>query len=512
MDILSIIAGIFHAKSDSIIFSERNLILELSFCCPNGFLPSQVDIAHIIEAIPDRDEIRLNIISDTDDYVVINNAAPFPTEEYSHFLSAIDSDTQIRTEIEITKTIQNNIFSIYSFQKFSGNLLDCSLQEALTCFSFLMKGLDKLVFEVFDRELFFATEAMVFTSNITNNYNRQFPRMARLSACNDVSNFYDHAYYELLPDDFSLVIDTKDNPFRERFQTLCSLLSLAYLSTSARLVKGGLQIEIIGQRKTEYTFPPSTSLSTPNREYYNIYSWIYTDGNATDKAILARNIISLHCRFSSLSDLDGKTFSSIKSNYSIYLKDNAVRYIDLKNKLSEFIIDAAAKAGDYVTSLSEGLKKNLLAIFAFMITTVISNIVSERPLTNIFTRDITTLLYCILLGSVAYWATCIGEVAYKLRNMKRGYNFLKGNYKDLLSEEEIVSIFENDTTFNVIVKSAKRNAVILSIIWIIFVFALLVFLEYHSDYSILTPIIQRVFQSISSFYSAYHTPYIIINP
>ena len=511
MDIISLITDIFHAESDSLTISERNFVLQLSFCCPNGLLPDQTNIGQIIEAVPNRDTIAINIISDIYDPVEIKNNVPFPIDKYCHFISSIDDDTQIHIDIEITKAIQDNIISVYSFQKFSGNLLDCSLQEALARFSFLMKGLDKLIFEVLDCKLFFATETMVFTSDTTNNYNRQFPRTARLSACNDVSNFYDYANYELLPDDFSLVIDSKDNPFRERFQTLCCLLSLAYLSTSARLVEDSLQIEIIGQRKTEHIFPLSTSFPSSNHEYYNIYSWIYTDGNATDKAILARNIISLHCRYSSLSDLDSKTFSSIKSNYSIYLKDNATRYIDLKNKLSEFIIDVAAKAGDYVMSLSEGLKRNLLAILAFMITTVISNIVSERPLTNIFTRDITTLLYCILLGSVVYMATCIGEVAYKLRNMKRGYNFLKDNYNDLLSEEEIISIFENDATFSVIFKSAKMNAIFLSIIWIFFVLSLLIFLECNGDYSVLTPIIQRALQSISSFYSTYQIPYIIIN-
>ena len=64
-----------------------------------------------------------------------------------------------------------------------------------------------------------------------------------------------------------------------------------------------------------------------NREIVKIYNWIYEGGNTTDKAIIARNIISLHCKYSSILNLDGKTFSSIQSNFNLYQKDNVDRYL-----------------------------------------------------------------------------------------------------------------------------------------------------------------------------------------
>ena len=51
-----------------------------------------------------------------------------------------------------------------------------------------------------------------------------------------------------------------------------------------------------------------------------------------------------------------------------------------------------SKTGDYATMLLGDLKKNLIAIFGFLFTVILANIVSDQPLQNIFTREITVIL------------------------------------------------------------------------------------------------------------------------
>lgn len=63
-----------------------------------------------------------------------------------------------------------------------------------------------------------------------------------------------------------------------------------------------------------------------------MYSWIFTDGNAADKAIIARNVLSLHCKYSSLIDIDELAFASMQSNYNLYLRNNVNQYLELKTK------------------------------------------------------------------------------------------------------------------------------------------------------------------------------------
>lgn len=58
---------------------------------------------------------------------------------------------------------------------------------------------------------------------------------------------------------------------------------------------------------------------------YKIYDWIYSGGSSIDKAIIARNIICLHCKYEPLLKVDTKILASIQSNYNLYLKDNVTQ-------------------------------------------------------------------------------------------------------------------------------------------------------------------------------------------
>lgn len=204
------------------------------------------------------------------------------------------------------------------------------------------------------------------------------------------------------------------------------------------------------------------------------------------QSILARNIISLHCRYSALTDLDEKTLSSIQSNYQIYLKDNVSQYIDLKNKLAQFICDVVSKTGDYATMLLGDLKKNLIAIFGFLFTVILANIVSDQPLQNIFTREITVILEVVIAGSVIYLIICHIESQYKLCKIKRTYYLLKDNYKGLLSDVDLQESFNGDKIITDTVRSVERGIWIYTIIWFVFLIVLLLILEHISSSPVIT--------------------------
>lgn len=106
-------------------------------------------------------------------------------------------------------------------------------------------------------------------------------------------------------------------------------------------------LEVVGQRKCEFNYNINTDI-TENRELYKIYEWISTDGNAMDKAIIARNIISLYSQFTSIIEIDAKTFSFIQSNFKLYQKDNVDKYIEVKNKVAEYILEIVNSTSNIV--------------------------------------------------------------------------------------------------------------------------------------------------------------------
>ncbi|MFR4334671.1 Uncharacterised protein [uncultured Flavonifractor sp.] len=470
---------------DTMNISERNTVVEISFNLSKATLPDKETFSAVFALIPIRDTMKIALIIDNGDVITVRKNSSFPDKEYSTLVEDVDDETRIDVHIEINKSIESNIFSVYSFEKFTAELLEHDIKEILSFFSHSLTGKEYLVFEILEGNYFFTTESMAFVSKRNSAFNGDFHRLNRLTLCNEASNFYNKSIYELIPDDFFIKVDFAKNPLTKLFETLCSVLSLAYLSSAAIITENNeLNVQILGQRKVEFTY----SLLNPkiNPEFYRIYRWIYTDGNPVDKSILARNIISLHCRYSALTDLDEKTLSSIQSNYQIYLKDNVSQYIDLKNKLAQFICDVVSKTGDYATMLLGDLKKNLIAIFGFLFTVILANIVSDQPLQNIFTREITVILEVVIAGSVIYLIICHIESQYKLCKIKRTYYLLKDNYKGLLSDVDLQESFNGDKIITDTVRSVERGIWIYTIIWFVFLIVLLLILEHISSSPVIT--------------------------
>jgi len=263
------------------------------------------------------------------------------------------------------------------------------------------------------------------------------------------------------------------------------------LSSSATFNHEILELQITGQRTLEFQCRCVTA--TPNSELYKIYNWIYSGGNPTDKALIARNMLCLHCRFSDIQKIDGKTFASIQSNYNLYLKDNVSQYIQLTNKLGEFISEEVAKTGDYAISMLEKFKTNLLAIFGFLFTVILANIVSDNPLDNIFTHDITFILEAVLVGSIFYLAICVLETRYKLRKIHDSYTALKKNYSSVLIPEDINLAFDEDHLMTEMVHEVTKGIRKYTCVWIIFIFVSFFAVEVASSEPVVFPLIQKIF-------------------
>lgn len=158
------------------------------------------------------------------------------------------------------------------------------------------------------------------------------------------------------------------------------------------------------------------------------------------------------------------------------------------------------KITDAIENLNEtivgDLKKNLIAIFGFLFTVILANIVSDQPLQNIFTREITVILEVVIAGSIIYLLICHIESQYKLCKIKRTYYLLKDNYKDLLSDVDLQESFNEDKMITDTVRSVKRGIWIYTIIWFVLLVGLLFILENTSS----SPVITTWINDVVSFF------------
>ena len=84
------------------------------------------------------------------------------------------------------------------------------------------------------------------------------------------------------------------------------------------------------------------------------------DDSCVDKASIARKIINTYCRDKeSILAIDDKVLNSIKSDYVIYQKNHVDQYIDMKNKISEFIVDSAGKIQELSHDIADAFRNKL---------------------------------------------------------------------------------------------------------------------------------------------------------
>lgn len=443
----------------------------------------------IIREIPARDEIRIFLESENEDSFIMHRHTP--EEEYRAFIEETLEDEMIFAKIEINKNLSAGHFSIYRFQKFAEDITSLPTQEILKVFSmFLNETETNIVFELFDSINIFYTKTMFFLPLGNSEILCSFNRKQRLLECRDTSCFYNQDAYELLPDDFKIEVGYEGNPFKDLFLKMETVLAASLIASNAMIQEGQMKLQIMGQRSVEYTCRLNEVNGNP--VLYKIYDWIYSGGSSIDKAIIARNIICLHCKYEPLLSLDIKVLSSIQSNYNLYLKDNVAQYLELKNKVAEFISDIVSRTGEYATELLDKFKANMIAVFGFLFSVVIADIVSDQPLDNIFTKDITVILELILAGSVVYLIICYGQSKYQIKKVYDSYENLKKIYDGILTEDDIRECFQNDCLIQDMKKTIGRSEKIYLFLWITFLVALFVIVESISEAPVISPFLTTI--------------------
>lgn len=271
---------------------------------------------------------------------------------------------------------------------------------------------------------------------------------------------------------------------KELFSKIKIILSLVYLSNIATFQDNELHLQLNGYKNRDYIIMLDKFDYKENyEELFNIYYWCMCDGNITDKISLARNIISIHCKYSDILDIDNKTLASIKSNYDLYLKENVKQYIELKNKAIEFINKTIKDSSQIIIEFVNNLKKNIATFLTFIIGTILANIISGGNLDNIFTDDIVAICCWILLGSFGYLYISLREVNFKINIYKKEYTQLKHSYKDFLDENDINDIFGNDKAYIENLKMIQRLRKNYMLLWagmiMITIFSLCVFKNFN---------------------------------
>lgn len=420
-----------------------------------------------------------------------------PISFYSSNPNLIDFKTKLDSEyihqegeeIKVTFKINKNKFedciSIYDLDLFADSLEKLTVSQSFTIFNRVLLGSDFINFRVLNLEKSFNTSSIFFTpigeNVIIHALSDRLKRIESIRAASYYTNINDH---QITPDDFKISNGFSSNSkLSLLFTNYSDLLSIIYLFDITTIKDNVLEYKINGYKSIKGQVELNSKIKSIE-DYFNIYSWVYSGGNLNDKIGIARNIISLHFIKNGELGLHGSPFQSIQSSYKVYEKQNIKQYIEIRNKISDQLLDFNNRANKVIETFASGFQKSALALISFYTSAIVVRLLSKGDFINVFTLDATILSISFIIGSYIYYKTSKWEVLQQRQRFNDSYTNLKERYTDLLEASDIERILNKDKEFNADIKfiddKLKNYSIMwLSYLWILLIVTILLFLTYN---------------------------------
>lgn len=434
------------------------------------------------------------------------------TNSWNDFISELQTNNfqKGRIRVHIEKRLQDNRLSIYDIDCFTKYLIGLS-------FSQFMAVLDEyfttsLLFEVQDKDYSeWSTNSIAFIAHNSTyrisgvgDINREYRINKARNLC-----YQEIGKYKFLPEDLFCSQHRQNDPLQSAFIKACIIYTFSFISDYTIIKDDICTYKLNGLRTLDWSICLKR-LSSINvgvsccKLIYEIYQWLYLGGNNNDKINIARNIISLNIDKECLS-VDPSVFQSVLSNYKIYEKENVRQYLQVRNKVSELLIDLQEKISAIVDSFIGDFKKNILTLVSFFISVVAIRVVSKGDFVGGFTNEIIGLSVVFLLVSIGLLLYSRWELSKKIDLYNKHYHQIEDRYKDVLSAIELERVFEecdpqkDNTNTSFVLKQKKVYTWLWSLsILLLFLFLVAVLLI-NNDISIF-PIIIKIRCYIQSMF------------
>ncbi len=453
-------------------YSEVNVCV----ACSDGRIPSTSDFTDVLSMLNKRDSLHISILQN--DELVAN----YDTSKNGNFDTYIKtcSDCLKSNSFTIILTItKNNVeqkISVYYLERFLEYLSKLSFNFFLEVINNTFNGKSGIIFEIQGKTSEnFSTETIKFVSidSSTKTDGISF-RAERINKIKNLCHCSIVTKYSFVPEDFHPITESGSSLLNDLFKKVTLLYSSMFLFDIFD-VDGlnNISYKLNGYKTINRQVNHSDIHISSFDEYYKIYQWTYDGGNIVDKIGLARNILSLNFEKESFK-LSETTFEAIKSGYKIYQKENIKQYIEIRNKISDQLIELQNKADKIIDSFIGDFKKSLFTVVSFFATVIVIRVVSKGDFSGGFTTEVTFLSIGFLLISAGIMFFARWEISKQIGRYEEFYKQLKERYEDLLDKSDIRRILNNDKDFNSNKKFIEQKRRNYTILWILSLVILLI--------------------------------------
>lgn len=431
---------------------ESDKIFEATFISKTYNHNSIFKIEELISFLQSRDTLHLSVQFGAEDPIIYKNK----TLTLEIFKENLDKEAKFHEEVDIkivltiSKSFKDSECSIYDLEIFTTSLKNLNAFEFINVYSNIFELSPNIKFKVLNLTKSFYSNTIVFCDINSNCPNEVFEKRNNIiENFKTICHFSQSDKLKVVPSDFSIIeADDSLSNLNAIFKKYSTLLSVIYLFDITSLKENQISFKLNGYKSIKGTIELSQINFDEIDEYLEIYKWVYNGGNLNDKIGLARNIISLHFLKKGELELQGNPFQAIQSSYKVYERQNIKQYIEIRNKISDQLIDFNNRANKIIETFASGFQKSSLALISFYISAIAIKVLGKGEFTSIFSLDATVLSLSFLLGSLIYYRVSRWEIDEQRKRFVSSYQNLKTRYTDLLDEEDINRILNNDNEFN----------------------------------------------------------------
>ena len=391
---------------------EYRLVFNAKNITPQTALAQVRQFLELCEKLPSRDRFEFQI-EFQGDLLILTNTSESPLEAIVTHFEAHENQGESHYNLIVKKSV-NDALSIYCMSAFGRYLEREDLASLVVSLGSRFK--DGITFECFCPISPCGSNSIRFwPQGQVPPHDSNAPLMQSMRSQVQTS-FRDNSYTagiktDLLPSDFYLLQRTEIASINDFMDKACAVLCVVYLANSSQILPPErLSYKLIGYKSVEGDAAFNELVPALNG-LYKIFDWAYGVGGSTDRIGLARNVVSLHVdRLQDLSD-NSSLWNAIHSNYQIYLKGNVASYLEVKGKITEFLVGSTSKAHALVEDLVDSLKNSVFVMLTFLLTVVVVNGFKDTGLTVIFSLAYfwIVVLLCIVL-TVWVVGTCFGAI------------------------------------------------------------------------------------------------------
>lgn len=382
--------------------------------------------------------------------------------------------TSFAITINIYKDIDSSVVNIFSPSIFFEKINSLSIEKQLQKFQFWYEN-NKRIFLYRIEEIDLLTESFCFISDVEFVNNIVLKRNDRREKLIEYRNYYcnynSKFKLKLIPEDFNIVnagTEKNTEDLKLVFSRLCNFLSLIYICDFSEFNEDDFEYKIFGYKTINKVIKNIKDSNINTNNLIKLVKWIYSnESSISDKLGISRNVLSLYLTNSGIEDIDSSILSSCRSNYSIFLKENVEKYIEVKTQQIVMLNSIIEEISDINDLYVKGFHQSLIAIFTFFFTTLLFNVISTGRINNIFTCEITIISFSIIIISFVYMIISYLNANSMFGRIENKYFKNKNMYLDIMDEEDINQIFGNDIYFKEEMKNNKLTLDRWKKLWII---------------------------------------------